>query len=203
MLNIKSYLFLYLFALFSFAQSNSDSKSLNARGHSNKLHPNLEPDYPNFTPFEDNSSDEVASQKIEKFSTTDNLKMNPSTNNEEETLVDKLMPFTDYIFELYKVYKNSHVKHKLHKPIADKSVDVLVSEIELDEDDDEDEITTTTTTTSTVSPHKKNIKRKRKKVVKYNIGPGVNVSLDIPNEIVKVHLDEESLKDVFTGKHFY
>lgn len=34
---------------------------------------------------------------------------------------------------------------------------------------------------------------------KYNIGPGVDVFLDEPKEIVKVNLDPEVLKDIFTG----
>lgn len=35
---------------------------------------------------------------------------------------------------------------------------------------------------------------------KYNIGPGVDVFLDEPKEIVKVNLDTKVLKDIFTGK---
>lgn len=37
---------------------------------------------------------------------------------------------------------------------------------------------------------------------KYNIGPGVDVFLDEPKEIVKVNLDSKVLKDIFTGKSF-
>lgn len=36
---------------------------------------------------------------------------------------------------------------------------------------------------------------------RYNIGPGVNVTLDMPREIVNVNLDEDHLKDVFQGKN--
>ena len=34
---------------------------------------------------------------------------------------------------------------------------------------------------------------------RYDIGPGVNLTLDVGREIVNVNLDEDYLKDVFTG----
>lgn len=49
-------------------------------------------------------------------------------------------------------------------------------------------------------------KRKKKKPVnefgneiKYNVGPGVNISVEKDKELVSVYLDEDCLKDVFTG----
>lgn len=36
--------------------------------------------------------------------------------------------------------------------------------------------------------------------VKYNVGPGVNISVEKDKELVSVYLDEDCLKDVFTGK---
>lgn len=36
--------------------------------------------------------------------------------------------------------------------------------------------------------------------IKYNVGPGVNISVDAKHELVNVFLDEDCLKDVFTGK---
>lgn len=35
---------------------------------------------------------------------------------------------------------------------------------------------------------------------KYDLGPGVNLTLDMPREIVNVNLDEDYLKDVFQGE---
>lgn len=35
--------------------------------------------------------------------------------------------------------------------------------------------------------------------IKYNVGPGVNISVDVDKELVSVYLDEDCLKDVFTG----
>lgn len=34
---------------------------------------------------------------------------------------------------------------------------------------------------------------------RYDIGPGVNLTLDVPREIVNVNLDEDYMKDVFQG----
>lgn len=34
---------------------------------------------------------------------------------------------------------------------------------------------------------------------RYDIGPGVNLTLDVPRSIVNVNLDEDYLKDVFQG----
>lgn len=35
--------------------------------------------------------------------------------------------------------------------------------------------------------------------IRYNVGPGVNISVDKTKELVSVFLDEDCLKDVFTG----
>lgn len=37
--------------------------------------------------------------------------------------------------------------------------------------------------------------------IRYNVGPGVNISVDKDQELVSVFLDEDCLKDVFTGKN--
>lgn len=36
--------------------------------------------------------------------------------------------------------------------------------------------------------------------IKYNVGPGVNIGVEKEKELVSVYLDEDCLKDVFTGK---
>lgn len=38
--------------------------------------------------------------------------------------------------------------------------------------------------------------------IKYNVGPGVNISVEKEKELVSVYLDEDCLKDVFTGKFY-
>lgn len=69
--------------------------------------------------------------------------------------------------------------------------------------------TNTATTAPIVGSTSQNVplfKAKRKSVdefgdeVKYNVGPGVNISVDKDKELVSVYLDEDCLKDVFTGK---
>lgn len=37
--------------------------------------------------------------------------------------------------------------------------------------------------------------------IKYNVGPGVNISVDKTKDLVSVFLDEDCLKDVFTGNY--
>lgn len=37
---------------------------------------------------------------------------------------------------------------------------------------------------------------------RYDIGPGVNLTLDVAREIVNVNLDEDYMKDVFRGKDY-
>lgn len=39
--------------------------------------------------------------------------------------------------------------------------------------------------------------------IRYNVGPGVNISVEKDKELVSVYLDEDCLKDVFTGKFIY
>lgn len=36
--------------------------------------------------------------------------------------------------------------------------------------------------------------------IKYNVGPGVNIGVEKEKELVSVYLDEDCLKDVFTGE---
>lgn len=51
------------------------------------------------------------------------------------------------------------------------------------------------------------IKSKRKfsndftEEIKYNVGPGVNIGVEKEKELVSVYLDEDCLKDVFTGNY--
>lgn len=39
--------------------------------------------------------------------------------------------------------------------------------------------------------------------IKYNVGPGVNIGVEKEKELVSVYLDEDCLKDVFTGMYTY
>lgn len=39
--------------------------------------------------------------------------------------------------------------------------------------------------------------------IKYNVGPGVNISVEVDKELVSVYLDEDCLKDVFTGNSLF
>lgn len=80
--------------------------------------------------------------------------------------------------------------------------------------EDEEEVVEVTTTTAPQPPVKQEPKvqlspnKKRKlnvtqfKTIKhqYNVGPALNLSLDMDNSIVKVNLDGESLRELVTGR---
>lgn len=208
---IKNIYFLIFFVIINFARSNSDmKKSWVKTSGNNLLTPNLEPDYPQFTPFDQSH---VISKTVDNIADIDDdddgneenneVSNNPSNSEiklvpqiKEESLVDKLLPLTDYIYEIYKAFHNTNKNEKIATDGPEEKIDI---DGKLDLDDIQGEIEEITEPTTEEYPTKHS-KRKRKKYLKYNVGPGVNVSLDVTNEIVKVHLDEKCLKDVFTGK---
>lgn len=81
-------------------------------------------------------------------------------------------------------YRSSYVGNRLNRRVAStpKQVDASTTE------------------------HIPLIKTKRKfdnefnEEIKYNVGPGVNIGVEKEKELVSVYLDEDCLKDVFTGK---
>lgn len=83
-----------------------------------------------------------------------------------------------------------------HQPIvAEVASSTTTSDNNSDHDDDDDN-----------DAHIPVIKAKRKfdndfsEEIKYNVGPGVNIGVEKEKELVSVYLDEDCLKDVFTGK---
>lgn len=102
-------------------------------------------------------------------------------------------------------YRSSYVGNRLNRrvatataaPIAQKQQPIIA------------EVASPTTTASHDDDDDANIpliKAKRKfdsefsEEIKYNVGPGVNIGVEKEKEIVSVYLDEDCLKDVFTGK---
>lgn len=82
-------------------------------------------------------------------------------------------------------YRSSYVGSRLNRRVAPAAKQVEVATTE----------------------HISLIKAKRKldndfsEEIKYNVGPGVNIGVEKEKELVSVYLDEDCLKDVFTGNY--
>lgn len=175
--------------------------------------PNFDPELPNFGPFnsqafvrltEDDDDDNEATVQDDSppaliAEPTDAFngkqKINPAKDAE---FTERIKPLQDFVMGLYQNYRSTFV--------GNQSISDFISPYELLTENKLDE--------ATLAPQKASKKRKTKtkkkhvKVaagdfpgddVKYNVGPGVNVSLDPEKELVNVYLDEDCLKDVFTG----
>lgn len=81
-----------------------------------------------------------------------------------------------------------------------ESLDERVNDVDISSEDFQDELNKEDITTEIPENESNNEKQIDGK--KYNIGPGVDVFLDEPKEIVKVNLDSKVLKDIFTGNFF-
>lgn len=129
----------------------------------------------------------------------------------EDVLSEKMRPFKKIVMEMYKNYKKTFAEEQEKEQQKEKEV---IEKKTVDNDDEEeekiDDVTIETFDDAEksewepkVQPQLKNhTKDHKKKLMKkfINLGPGVNISLDLPSEMVHVQLDEECLKDVFTGK---
>lgn len=165
--------------------------------------PNFDPEYPQFTPFNSNeffneNSDlsidaEKPSDPIQDINASDQQVVEPFANSPKNGNVkDRLKPLKTLVSQLYQNYRNSYVGNRT----------VTVPRVEEDRVEDvENKID------ENPKPKRIRTKKKSKKKVldsaleekKYNVGPGVNLSLDPEKELVNVYLDEDCLKDVFTG----
>lgn len=101
-------------------------------------------------------------------------------------------------------YRSSYVGNRLNRRVATATPTAnaqkqqqIVAEVAS---------STATITTINDDEHIPLIKAKRKfdnefnEEIKYNVGPGVNIGVEKEKELVSVYLDEDCLKDVFTGK---
>lgn len=119
---------------------------------------------------------------------------------------ERLKPLQDFVMGLYQTYRTSYVGNQT---VADLVGPLeMMIENKLD-DDSEPGRHSSVAAGAPTKAKKRKTKTKKKHLkavgefpgddVKYNVGPGVNVSLDPEKELVNVYLDEDCLKDVFTG----
>lgn len=132
----------------------------------------------------------------EHFSTSD-------ITRDVADLQEKLKPLKNLFMGFYQNYKSSYVGNRtMIAPTSIPNTQIEDVENRIEEDIDE-------------QPKVNKVKRKKSKKspttpvpeiimadeIKYNVGPGVNLSLDSDKELVNVYLDEDCLKDVFTGEN--
>ena len=121
----------------------------------------------------------------------------PDANNNEQvgqqrqasTTID-MKPLKNLMMGLYHNYRSSYVGDKSNRTSIQTGAE---ASNKIDQNDKR----------KTVHRLKKTTKRKSAATdedeLKYNVGPGVNISIDVARELVSVFLDEDCLKDVFTG----
>lgn len=146
--------------------------------------------------------------------------------------VDDVKPFKTFMLDLYKNYRNAYMNGggvgnqtigAMFGVSPAHLEDVIGIDPAVDDvaDDGAAEWTTTTSTTTKRPKRTKTTVRRKLKTktknrtpetpnsiieadeIKYNVGPGVNISLEPEKELVNVYLDEDCLKDVFTGLYSY
>lgn len=176
--------------------------------------PNFDPDFPQFTPFSGDQFINVESDVSVSGGNEpaeDSTEAKQSTNEPEQSngepqyfysekvvnpvktpqFSERIQPLKNFVMGLYQNYRSTYLDNKTMYEITPKMKEV---ENKLDDGEVKEE----------PSKVKRRIKKKSKKPkygddVRYNVGPGVNVSLDHDKELVNVYLDEDCLKDVFTG----
>lgn len=181
--------------------------------------PNFEAEYPHFTPFNNEEfvqmssdltvKDDFASEQPVLAEKVFAPKVHHKSHHHHDQPhhhhdSDTLQPFKVFVMDLYQNYRNQTIGSMLG--VTPHQIEEVISENVMDEvaPDGPDDA---------VAPKKE--KRRKNKVkrknnansitggvdeLKYNVGPGVNISMDSNKELVNVYLDEDCLKDVFTGE---
>lgn len=99
-------------------------------------------------------------------------------------------------------YRSSYVGNRLNRRVATATATATATAQQ------QKTVAEVASTTTSDDEHIPLIKAKRKfdndfsEEIKYNVGPGVNIGVEKEKELVSVYLDEDCLKDVFTGKFF-
>lgn len=181
--------------------------------------PNFDPDFPQFTPF---SSDQFINVESDVTVTgnsepsdehvIDSTEAKSSSNDQEQgngepqyfyseqvvnpvknaQFSERIQPLKNFVMGLYQNYRSTYLDNKTMYEISPK-----MKEVENRLDDVE--VTGEPTKVKTKTKKKSKKPKHDGEEVRYNVGPGVNVSLDHDKELVNVYLDEDCLKDVFTG----
>lgn len=144
---------------------------------------------------------------------TEDLEVAPSAPKFGRLSNKKAKPLRSIFMGLYRNYKSTYLGNKTALEYTKSLKDVVPVEEEKKQPERK-----AVTSHKTVTSHKKTRKAKPKKKskrgtvkksdpliytydneYKYEIGQGVNVTLDMNNEMVSVNLDEENIKDILLG----
>lgn len=181
--------------------------------------PNFDPDFPQFTPFSSDQFINIESDvSVAGNSDTPDDYVVDSTDSKPSTDIDqpngepqyfysekvvnpvakkapfseRIQPLKNFVMGLYENYRSSYLDNKtMYETVPSiKEIENKLDDVEVKEEP------------AKVKRRTKKKSQKKSKFgdeVRYNVGPGVNVSLDHDKELVNVYLDEDCLKDVFTG----
>lgn len=179
--------------------------------------PNFDQDFPQFTPFSsdqfinvesdvsvsgnsDTADDHAVNSAPVQTSDPEQLNGEPQYFYTEKVVnpirkgefSERIQPLKNFVLGLYQNYRSTYLDNKTMYEVTPKMKDI---ENKLDVA----EVTSDEPTKTKRKTKKKSKKPKFGEEMRYNVGPGVNVSLDHDKELVNVYLDEDCLKDVFTG----
>lgn len=148
--------------------------------------PNNDAEYPHFSPFRDTESFQVGDETAVLGAKAEEPLLSSKTKLTQ--------PLNNFVAGLYHNYRSSYIGNKTTLNTPNRNHVAAVEEVDnkIDAIDVQEEASLR--------------KRKRKPLddydseIKYNVGPGVNISVEMDKELVSVYLDEDCLKDVFTGK---
>lgn len=217
MMKFNRKVFLVLCVTLNMVNINSGS---NKRAFPASYGPNFDPEYPNFGPFNSQEffdmEDELHEGSQDPASEADDYyphplaapatsataaPFNPTQANvnpaKDAEFNKRIKPLKNFVMGLYNNYRSTYKGNaSLESSIAtDGMTPVQIDDVGNRLDD-----------LARPKKLKRKLKQKKKHLnsifeneLKYNVGPGVNVSLDTDKELVNVFLDEDCLKDVFTG----
>lgn len=179
--------------------------------------PNFDPEYPHFTPFNNDEFVHISSDlRVKDEQPILPAKESHHTYHQHSahvhTLTEKAPhPIKSFVMDLYQNYRSTYLNGNQTigsmLGVTPYQIEEIIGANSVDE--------TSATPQSGIVETTKKEKRRRNKVkrksnsnsivggvdeLKYNVGPGVNISMDTSKELVNVYLDEDCLKDVFSGK---
>lgn len=190
--------------------------------------PNFDPEYPNFGPFNSqeffNMEDELNEESQDPTYEADDYYPHPlaapatsataapfkSTQSSVNPAKDaefnnRIKPLKNFVMGLYNNYRSTYMGNaSLESSLTSDNSDG-VTPVPLDDDVENrlDDLVRPKKPKRKLKPKKKHLNSIFDDELKYNVGPGVNVSLDKDKELVNVFLDEDSLKDVFSGNNIF
>lgn len=174
--------------------------------------PNFEPEYPHFTPFNNDefvqmSSDQRLNDDFEEKPILSPKVSHHKIPHQKNDHFDNAQPFKAFVMDLYQNYRSSYFNQTLGTMlgVSPDQIEDVIGENTVDED--ASAVPEVVVSTKKEKKRKNKVKRKNNSnsiaggmdELKYNVGPGVNISMDTSKELVNVYLDEDCLKDVFTG----